>query len=299
MLDLLLREAFWVKSGLLMLGLASFFYVFQFMWPKPIVRRIATLSLIISIISFVLTLVFRSITAQYFALSNMYEALIVITIAMTTAYVIFEHWFKAYALGWAVCLIGLVMIFYAGSLPTEINPLVPALQSYWRMIHVPPMMFSYAFFTLSFLSAVAYLFTSKGQNDPNLLGREAYAASAASTDGDALGNPTATMSKVDLYDEVCYRAIAAGFPFLLIGVILGAVWANEAWGNYWSWDPKESASLMTLLGYGAYLHMRINGGHSKRTLAWVAVGGFVLVLLTFVGVNIWGFGSMHSYGSVK
>ncbi|MEZ4575777.1 MAG: cytochrome c biogenesis protein CcsA [Vampirovibrionales bacterium] len=102
-----------------------------------------------------------------------------------------------------------------------------------------------------------------------------------------------------VYDEVTYRAIAAGFPLLMIGVILGALWANEAWGNYWSWDPKESMSLVTLLGYGVYLHMRLNGEHSPRTLAWVSVIGFLLVLMTFVGVNMWGFGSLHSYGAIE
>ncbi len=84
-----------------------------------------------------------------------------------------------------------------------------------------------------------------------------------------------------------------------IGVILGAVWANEAWGNYWSWDSKESMSLVTLLSYGAYPHMRINGEHSPTVLAWMSIGGFAMMLMTFVGVNMWGFGSLHSYGAVK
>jgi cytochrome c-type biogenesis protein CcsB len=290
-----LSEAFWVQSGLILLGLGTFLYVFLFLAPKSILRHAASVSLLLSALSFVTALVFRSLAATYFALSNMYEAILVIAIALSLAYLLFERWFKIHTLGWAICLITLIMVFYAGFLPTQINPLQPALQSYWRMIHVPPMMFSYAFFTLAFLSAAAYIITGWGKPDSVQPGRELFATAEGPSESSGSGS---VMSRLALYDEITYRAIAAGFPFLLIGTILGGVWANEAWGNYWSWDPKESASLMTLLGYGAYLHMRIHGGHSKRTLAWVAVGGFVLVLVTFVGVNVMGLG-MHSYGAIK
>jgi cytochrome c-type biogenesis protein CcsB len=101
----------------------------------------------------------------------------------------------------------------------------------------------------------------------------------------------------NLYDEITYRCVALGFPLLTVGIILGGLWANEAWGNYWSWDPKESMSLVTLLGYGVYLHLRVNAEHSAKTLSWVSIIGFALMLLTYFGVNIMGVG-LHSYGKI-
>jgi cytochrome c-type biogenesis protein CcsB len=152
-----------------------------------------------------------------------------------------------------------------------------ALQSYWRSIHVPVIILSYALFAVAFLVAVLRLFLPKKQ------------LMAAQTGIAALHL---------VLDELIYRCTALGFPLLAIGIILGGLWANEAWGNYWSWDPKESMSLVTLLGYGVYLHMRINGDHTPRQLAWVSVGGFVLMLVTYFGVNLLGIG-LHSYGKIE
>lgn len=287
-----INEALFVDVGLLLLAISALAYVLQIMIPKSIIRIAASVTLGLSIAGLITSLVFRSMEAEYFALSNMYEALLVMTIGLLTAFLVIERWFKVHNLGWAVCLLGLVVMFYAGSLPTEINPLQAALRSYWRAIHVPPLLISYGLFTLAFLSSIAYLLTNRKKNTPG-------GTPLATRDGGGNVLAYAFSHVSDLYDEVTYRCIAAGFPLLMIGVILGAVWANEAWGNYWSWDPKESMSLVTLLGYGTYLHMRINGEHSQRTLAHVSIIGFLLMLMTFVGVNVWGFGSIHSYGSVQ
>lgn len=286
------NEAFFADSGLILMAITALAYILQVMIPRPWLRNLSSLLLASTLLSLVTSLVIRSITAQFFALSNMYEALLVMTIGLLLAYLIVDRWFRVSGMGWAVCLLGLVVMFYAGSLPQEINPLQAALRSYWRSIHVPPLLLSYGFFTLSFISSIGYLITHRrpGGNNPT--------GNIATRDGGSVLS-FALDHAGDLYDEVTYRCIAAGFPLLMIGVILGAVWANEAWGNYWSWDPKESMSLVTLLGYGAYLHMRINGEHAKSTLAWVSVAGFLLMMMTFVGVNMWGFGSIHSYGSVK
>lgn len=288
------NETFFADAGLFLLASSALAYVLQVLVQKEWLRNLSSLALAFSVVSLITSLVLRSLHAEYFALSNMYEALLVTTIGLTLAFLIIERWFRVPNLGWAVCLLGLVIMFYAGSLPTEINPLQAALRSYWRSIHVPPLLLSYGFFTLAFLSSVAYLFTNS--SDKGQLSA-ANVPKANREGGGVLSFSFANTS--DLYDEVTYRCIAAGFPLLMIGVILGGIWANEAWGNYWSWDPKESMSLVTLLGYGAYLHMRINGEHSRKTLAYVSIFGFLLVLMTFVGVNVWGFGSIHSYGAVK
>lgn len=293
---MMMNEAFFADNALILLGVSALLYVVQILLPRyAVIRHLASGVMALATIGLIVSLVIRSIQAEYFALSNMYEALLVMTIGLLLAFLVTERWFKVPNLGWAVCLLGLVIMFYAGSLPTEINPLQAALRSYWRSIHVPPLLLSYGFFTLSLLSSIALLFTDKGRGGP---GSRDILPASASREGDGMLSLSFSHA-ADLYDEVTYRAIAAGFPLLLIGVILGAVWANEAWGNYWSWDPKESMSLVTLLGYGAYLHMRINGEHSRRMLAWVSIGGFLLMLMTFVGVNMWGFGSLHSYGAIE
>jgi len=105
--------------------------------------------------------------------------------------------------------------------------------------------------------------------------------------------------RAELYDEVVYRAIMVGFPLLTIGIITGGLWANHAWGTYWSWDPKESMALVTWLSYAAYIHLRMHHDCSPERLSLVAVAGMLLTLLTYLGFNSLGFGGLHSYGRFK
>jgi len=288
---MILNEDFFADSGLFLLAISALCYVCQALVHRGWVKTASTATLALAGLSLLTSLVYRSLTAQFFALSNMYEALLVTTLGVLLAYLLMERRFKIQPVGWVVCLLGLIIMFYAGTVPTEINPLQAALRSYWRSIHVPPLLLSYGFFTLAFITSAAYLVSERFSAAKGGSGH-------VSRSGGASVMSFGDLKSGDLYDEVTYRSIAAGFPLLLIGVILGAIWANEAWGNYWSWDPKESMSLVTLLGYGAYIHMRIQGNHSAKTLSYVSVACFLLVLMTFVGVNMWGFGSLHSYGSV-
>lgn len=317
-IDWPMLETLGAQWGLIGVSLATLGYVLHVMVPKRWLATASTLSMTVALVSLIVSIGARSVQAEFFALSNMYEALMICTIGLLLAFVLVERWFKVPNLGWAVGFIALVMLFYGGSLPTEITPLQAALRSYWRAIHVPPLLLSYGFFTIAFLSSVGFLvadYRLEGELSRALLKRDWVPASATGsssvgssggvggTYGDNAGSSgllnQAFGEHAVLYDEVTYRCIAAGFPLLMIGVILGALWANEAWGNYWSWDPKESMSLVSLLGYGVYLHLRVQGDHSPRTLAWVSVIGFLLILMTFVGVNMWGFGSLHSYGAIE
>lgn len=261
-----------------------------------------------SVVALVLSLWIRSVEADYFALSNMYESLLVVAGWMVIGYLVMDRKHELKYLAWPIILLSVGTIFYATTLPTNIQPLQAALQSYWRAIHVPVILASYAMFALSFVCSVAYLVSAsfgfnkhKGnetvslstspmpvQASPDGLLRSESAESKSAESG---------LSLLMVYDEITYRCIALGFPLLAIGIILGGLWANEAWGNYWSWDPKESMSLVTLLVYGVYLHLRINGEHSENVLAWVSVAGFATMLLTYFGVNLMGVG-LHSYGKI-
>jgi cytochrome c-type biogenesis protein CcsB len=117
-----------------------------------------------------------------------------------------------------------------------------------------------------------------------------------------LGNvsPSAlNVEQKEVFDDVSYRCIAIGFPLLTIGIITGGLWANHAWGSYWSWDPKESMALVTWLSYAAYIHLRVHRELAAEKLSLVSVAGLLLTLLTYLGFNSLGFGGLHSYGKVK
>jgi cytochrome c-type biogenesis protein CcsB len=137
-------------------------------------------------------------------------------------------------------------------------------------VHVATAIVAYGSFTIAFAAALLYLIQPEG-------GR--------------WGLP-----KPELLDEIAYRAIVVGFPFLTLTVVLGAVWANVAWGTYWSWDPKETASLVTWLLYGAYLHARVVRGWRGNKAALLLLAGFGATLLTYFG-NLF-FGGLHSYAGL-
>lgn len=228
-----------------------------------------------------------------------------------------------------------ITAFAALTLPSEMQhsePLVPALKSNWLMMHVSVMMLSYSALMVGALLAIAFLVVTRGQ-DIELRGSSvgtggfrrkdgettppAYqlqrndsfsAASLAQNNGGSIAvldlaatqSMTTTLSPqllnlADTLDNISYRIIGLGFPLLTIGIIAGAVWANEAWGSYWSWDPKETWALITWLVFAAYLHSRITKGWQGRRPAILAATGFVVVWICYLGVNLLGKG-LHSYG---
>jgi cytochrome c-type biogenesis protein CcsB len=264
-------------------------------------RKMGWCAMLLSFIALATALTLRSMHAQYFALSNMYESMLVLVMAIQLGFLAFDHKFKVIGFGWPMVLFILVAQWYNTTLPTEIHPLQAALQSYWRSIHVPIIISSYAMFTLAFVSSVVFLLKTRGQQ---LAPTMAYnfqvpldASLNAQSDTFRINFATNSMQSAMIFDELSGRAIQWGIPLLVIGIILGGMWANEAWGNYWSWDPKESMSLVTALGYGIYLHLRIQGHHSPKVLAWISILGYGLMLLTYFGVNILGVG-LHSYGKI-
>jgi cytochrome c-type biogenesis protein CcsB len=222
------------------------------------------------------------------------------------------------------------MFLYGSWLPTnqhEITPLVPALVSYWRQIHVPPLIVSYATFFLAGLAALLQLWHARRLQTLLSLAATIVAAGTAIAlgtftsvetpylqalfvGGSLVGtvfswfkvkqvgkNPNQKLS--EMYDDVSYRCVTIGFPLLTFGIITGGLWANAAWGSYWSWDPKESMALVTWLSYAAYIHLRVHRECSAEKLSVVAVAGLLLTLLTYLGFNSLGFGGLHSYGRFK
>ncbi len=228
-----------------------------------------------------------------------------------------------------------ISAFAALTLPDAMQvsePLVPALKSNWLMMHVSVMLLSYSALMVGALIAIAFLIVTRGQNVelkgssvgtggfrdrkyqlkkaddtpapeplPTLSmsramsggGTAVLEAPAKTTAAVALSPQRLTLA--DTLDNISYRIIGLGFPLLTIGIIAGAVWANEAWGSYWSWDPKETWALITWLVFAAYLHARITKGWQGRRPAILAASGFVVVWICYLGVNLLGKG-LHSYG---
>lgn len=213
------------------------------------------------------------------------------------------------------------------------EPLVPALKSNWLMMHVSVMLLSYATLMVGSLIAIAFLVITRGQaielkgssvgtgsfRNVRLMRHQGTIVpqptpvesveSAGSGGGAALLQtveaPPITPARsvlrpqrltlAETLDNISYRMIGLGFPLLTIGIIAGAVWANEAWGSYWSWDPKETWALITWLVFAAYLHARITKGWQGRRPAILAASGFFVVWICYLGVNLLGKG-LHSYG---
>jgi len=213
-------------------------------------------------------LALRTIAVGHGPFSNQYEFSVAFGWGMLAAYVYFEHRYHVRTLALVILPLTTGLLLYALSVGATANPLVPALQNNLLLsIHVAVAIFAYGALAVSFAAGALYLIQPE-QGRPGL-------------------------PKPALLDEIGYRAVIIAFPFLTLTSVLGAVWAQIAWGTYWSWDPKETASLLTWLIYGAYLHARVARGWVGRRASWLLMLGFAAVLFTFFG-NLF-FGGLHSY----
>ncbi len=262
-----LQISFWVS--VLALWVLAGIYLFKKEAYIPQINQIVFSAIFFGLF---INLVLRGFRLERFPVSNLYETLILLACFLAGIYLILAFKYKWHFLNWLVNIIILAVLLYALWLPSaqkEGIPLIPALQSYWRIIHVPPLLASYTFFCFSALGGLFYLFedfTNKSQN------------------------------KLEFYAEIIYRCTAFGFPLLTFGIITGALWANHAWGNLWQWDPKENLALVTWFCYAAYLHLKISGKASGRVLALISIIGLLATYLTYIGINQLNIGGLHSYG---
>nr|YP_009497921.1 CcsA [Gracilaria changii]ART65185.1 CcsA [Gracilaria changii] len=255
-----------------------------------ILQRLGTIINISANLALSISLILRWIYNGYFPLSNLYESLIFLTWGLSFLQLILERKNKSPFIGAITTPVGLFTIGFASlSLPDTMKraaPLVPALRSNWLMMHVSIMIISYAALILgsllSILFLVLYTIRSTRTNQINL--NSNYSIQQLSR-----------INLLQSIDNLSYRIIGLGFPLLTVGIIAGAVWANEAWGSYWSWDPKETWALITWLVFAAYLHSRLNKAWQGKKPAILASVGFVVVWICYLGVNFLGQG-LHSYG---
>ncbi len=280
----------------------------------PIPRKFNIVLMIIGVTAHTFGLLYRWHEAGHAPFANMYESVIFLSWVVALAFTLVEIFRPVPGLGaivlpiaWLVqgYALDMVPVSYIFSLlnaltagiggkggwfppPTrEAEALMPALNSYWLEIHVITIFLAYGAFALSFGTGLLFLWKSHKED----VGKEKNSF------------PTQNTKNLDALDQNTYWVVTTGFIMLTAGIIFGAVWANETWGSYWSWDPKETWSLITWMVYAAFLHTRLVAKWRGSKTAWLAVAGFVAVLICYYGVNIilpkYTEGGLHSYGQVS
>ncbi|WP_018915092.1 c-type cytochrome biogenesis protein CcsB [Thiomonas sp. FB-6] len=263
-------------------------------------------------------------------LSNLYEVFVLFSWLTTTLYLYMEHKYRTRSMGAFAMLVvsaavGFLLWYSLVQGAYEIQPLVPALQSWWMKLHVPANFVGYGCFAISAMIGFAYLVKLNGNESSWwklaplwLLGFVMFfeplvfrqggiseywgvfaGISALAVAGILYGRRRIAerLPSLEVMDDVMYKSIAIGFTFFTIATILGALWAAQAWGGYWSWDPKETWALIVWLNYAAWLHMRLMKGLRGQFAAWWSLTGLLVTTFAFLGVNMF-LSGLHSYGKL-
>ncbi|MBI2472136.1 MAG: c-type cytochrome biogenesis protein CcsB [Planctomycetes bacterium] len=276
-----------VNITLIIYIIASIAYIVREIWRSAGTKWVSLGFLILAFCFNLAMVATRSIEAGHPPFSNLYESLVFYACCTSFIYIIFEFTYNFRVVGALASILAMLILFYATLQDDTIRPIMPALKSNWMLIHVVTYMLGYAAFGISFVTSIIYLvvkpFARKGE---------------ASHEGKEILPRN--------FDKLSYKIVAFGFPFLTLGMITGAVWAKKAWGDYWSWDPKETWSLITWLAYLVYLHtplvlpkMNINKSKASVILSiWLLVA-FGIVNFTFMGLSYLpsAADSEHIYGS--
>jgi cytochrome c-type biogenesis protein CcsB len=214
-------------------------------------------------------------------LSNLFESVVFFSWTIVLIFLLIDFKYRYRAIGFFVMPFALFGLAWAQlSLDSGIEPLVPALQSNWLVYHVITCFLGYAAFAVACGISIMYLI------------REKLEQSGGNTQA---GGMLSMFPAIRVLDDLNYKAIMIGFPLLTLGIVTGAAWANYAWGTYWSWDPKETWSLIVWFVYAAFLHARITRGWVGRRAAILSIIGFAATIFCYLGVNLL-LSGLHSYG---
>ncbi len=304
--------SFFPGDPILCLGLIAFFVLLISLpisfWSVADGSNSSLTTFLIAIANIFLTsqLTLRWWQSGHFPISNLYESLCFLTWSCTLTQLFVERAWRSPLVSAVATPVSLLSIGFASfALPEDLQvsaPLVPALRSSWLVMHVSVIMCSYAALLVgSILSFGVFIVDSNKQLNirSSSLGSGEFRQDSRlylerKDDITNLIKPIG-FTNAEQLDSLSYRAITAGFLLLTVGLISGAVWANEAWGSWWSWDPKETWALICWLVYAAYLHTRITRGWQGKKPALLAIAGFFVVIVCYIGVNLLGVG-LHSYG---
>ncbi len=266
----------------LLFGVASVNYVVALYGKRETIARIGTWICIVAAVVSTAAIGVRWAESYKMGIgripvTNLYESLVFFAWSVNLFYLLVEWKYRNRTLGAFVIPIAFGTMLFAFTNESSIQPLVPALQSYWLHAHVITCFVGYAAFAVSAGVAVMYLMKAKREERK------------------VTGGVAALFPSTKILDDLIYKSIIWGFPFLTAGIITGAAWANYAWGTYWSWDPKETWSLIVWLVYAAFLHARVTRGWHGRRAAILSIVGFLATIFCYLGVNLV-LSGLHSYG---
>ncbi len=250
--------------------IAAAFYFIYGAAKKDRFGRAAWLMLLLGFVEHTVCIVARGVNAGRLPLTNQYEFASAFAWGIALCFLVFVKKYRFDVLGMFVSPVIFLVIGYASMQSREIHALMPALQSSWLGFHVTMAIIGYGGFGVAFGVSLAYVLRGK------------------------LGGLSHRVPEEKTLDLIIYRAVALGFLFLTMCMITGAIWAKRAWGSYWSWDPKETWSLVTWIIYAIFLHLRLRRGLTGRKAAIFAIVGFLCVIFTYVGVNTL-LSGLHSY----
>ncbi|SMC26950.1 cytochrome c-type biogenesis protein CcsB [Andreprevotia lacus DSM 23236] len=349
------QTAFWLKymlasQSLVMWMCVCFFLATGMFWLGLLRRSETALSIGVGLTWAATTAALSSALVRWYEsyligadvghipVSNLYEVFVLFCLITALMYLYYQARFKARSTGAFILLViaaavGFILWYTFDRQAHEIQPLIPALQSWWMKIHVPANFIGYGAFGLSAMLGVAWLLAVPAERQNTQIRNALYAAAAGIAlagivlymqadawfpelgsgagfiTGAALcvaacvivhlqrGLLSGLLPAPDTLGEIMYKAISVGFLFFTIATILGAAWAAEAWGGYWSWDPKETWALIVWLNYAAWLHIRLVKGWRGAVLAWWAVAGLLVTTFAFLGVNMF-LSGLHAYGKL-
>ncbi|GAC1573806.1 MAG: c-type cytochrome biogenesis protein CcsB [Candidatus Elarobacter sp.] len=297
----------------------------HFLFRNPMLRTIGMPLAIVGCASQFAELGARWWMTGVWPLTNLYGSLSLFSAVAVAIFVIFAYKYDLAFIGGPVLAMAGIALGYATTWNEGYMPAVPALQSYWIKIHVPIVISAYASFMVAFCVSLIYLAKAAAENryrnapmrgmaagaggaNIDVAAMSAYAASGVSvttrTDtpgivraaavGDAFAQWMESLPSLARLDVMQYRIVAIGLPLLSLGIITGAMWAKEAWGAYWQWDPKETAALISWIVYAGYMHLHTRPEWKGTRTAWVSVFGFATIMFCYLGVNIW-ISGLHSY----
>ncbi|MDD5747382.1 MAG: c-type cytochrome biogenesis protein CcsB [Candidatus Omnitrophica bacterium] len=242
----------------------------------PGAGRVAVGATLFGFISHTASLILRAVISGFPPMSNLYESMTLFAWAVVLAFLVIEYKVHITVIGAFVMPVAFLITGYASLLDSTVRPLMPALQSYWLFIHVMSCFISYACFACAFCLGIMYLFQERQVKSKHI------------------GKIFERLPSLDVMDRINYNTVLLGFVLLTAGIVTGSIWAQQAWGNWWSWDPKETWSFITWLVYAAYLHSRFNAGWRGRRTAVMSIIGFLSVLFTYLGVSFL-LPGLHSY----
>jgi cytochrome c-type biogenesis protein CcsB len=253
---------------------SSGFYLISL--SRPSLRKGAFFFLLTGLAAHFGATLVRYLQAGYTPITNLHESVSFFTLCLAAFFVYLRSFYRASILGVIVLPVLSALVLWVLTIPGSVGPLPPVLQSIWLPVHTISAFLGNAIFFMGFLVSIVYLGAERciknKKNDSVLPG----------------------LPSLETLDLINYRCMSFGFPLLTVGIMSGSIWAAYAWGSYWSWDPKETWSLITWIVYAILIHNRLAIGWRGRRTAYMMILGFISVLVTFLGVNLF-IGGLHSY----